>query len=126
MEPVIVREFRDIAGDNDYTKSERIMGRCSMALFDLSFLQGQMMELPMAGLAYKIPFFAGFINGTVSGELHGTGMVRGFLASVGVEPEAVVNTVQLENQPAHGCPNRSSDNPPIATNPSPASPVSAL
>lgn len=95
LKPLIVREFRDQPGDNDYTKSERIMARCSLALFDLSSLQGQMMELPMAGLVHKIPFFAGFINGTVSGELHGTGMVKGFLEKVGVEPEAVVNTEQL-------------------------------
>lgn len=96
LTPVVVMEFKSRPDDDDYTKSERLMGRCGRAVFDLSYLQGQMLELPMAALVYRIPFFAGFIEGTVTGELHGTGMVRGLLDKASVKPESVIDTAQLK------------------------------
>jgi hypothetical protein len=96
LTPVVVMEFKSRPDDDNYTKSERLMGRCGRAVFDLSYLQGQMLELTMAALDYRIPFFAGFIEGSVTGELHGTGMVRGLLKKAGVKPESVIDTAQLK------------------------------
>lgn len=93
--PVVVMEFPDRDDDNDYTKSERLIRLCGRAVFDLSLLQGQILEVMLAVEQLHIPFFAGYVAGSVDAPLHGTGMVRGLLEKAGVIPEAVVDTTQL-------------------------------
>ncbi|MGD8487008.1 MAG: hypothetical protein PVH07_10255, partial [Chloroflexota bacterium] len=94
LRPVVVMEYRSRLDDNDYSKSERFMRRCGRAVFDLSFLTGQMLELPMA-VKLQVPFFAGYVAASVRAPLHGSGMVPGLLEEAGVEPEAVVDAAQL-------------------------------
>jgi len=94
LEPIVVIEFRDQPKDNPHSKSERLMGRCGQAIFDLSFSTGQILELPMA-VAAGMPTFVGFIGPSVRADLHASDMTKGLLKRTGIEPEATVGADQL-------------------------------
>jgi len=93
LEPVVVMEFRDLEGEDEASKSERLMRLCGRAVFDVSLDGGWSVELAWA--EGRMPFFAGYVVGSVSGARHGSGMIRGLFARSKVTPEAVVDTAQL-------------------------------
>lgn len=112
LEPVIVMEFKDDQADAldpgvdeaalDYVKSERLFGRCRLAVFDMTVQIGQMMEMTMAEQA-GTPFFFGFISHDPLARPHGSRMPRGAAVLAGTKPRACRNNDELRAEVRDWC-----------------------
>jgi hypothetical protein len=94
LQPVIVMEFENLEGENEYAKSLRLLDRCALAAFDMSAQSGQLMEMTIAERSGK-PFFYGYVSNDPLEKPHGSRMPQGAAASAGTKPTAFRSNEEL-------------------------------